>query len=87
MRVKVIAHVLLVAEFEVEQAHDAYVQAKLDAFRDAALPSIEHGISLYRPTGKELKEFETAGLLAPGVSPGVMYETRRKGGDQTATRH
>lgn len=53
--------VLMVAEFECDPASEATAQAKLDAFREAVLPSLHHGVSLWR-----FRRGEDKGLLEKG---------------------
>lgn len=56
---------LLVAEIEVEGEHPAdslflpEVEAneRLDHFREAVLPSLNYGITLYRPTPRDMQEW------------------------------
>ncbi len=55
--------VLLIAEFHGELSSQE-VQAKLDQFREAALPN-EHGISLYRATIRETQCFDLSSRGSP----------------------
>jgi hypothetical protein len=55
----------LIAEFDgIDNEADAC--RKLDAFREATLPSIEYGITLYRPAG------QTIGQAQPAIKPRVL---------------
>lgn len=60
--------IVLIAEFEdCETAEDA--EERLDRFREATLPTIEHGVTIYRATRSDLEEFAEAGCLLPTPAP------------------
>jgi hypothetical protein len=79
------AKVLLVAEIEVggpTNLRDA-VDGALDEFREAVLPSKEHGITLYQATMDDLAAFAKSGKLLP--TSGVLLEDGDRRAD--AYRH
>jgi hypothetical protein len=65
-------NLLLIAEID-DADHDDDAQAKLDAFREAAQPSAEWGLTLFRPTDKDL---EAMGYVpkAQAVKPALSQE-------------